>query len=381
MEENYREANLEEEEFSIDWMAILRKLLRRWKFILLVTLIFSVLGVLFALTMKRSYQVTVTLAPEMQNRASGTVTALASMLGGGATLNSSPDALNITLFPQISSSTPFLCSLLDVPVTPYVSMENQVAGVVPDTTTVFLHLLKRDLPLSEKKARKMAEADAKYLYDDSVIDPEDLTPRQGLAVEALRKSINTSVDNKTGVTTIVVTGDDRMIVKQLADTVTQRLQDFVIDYRTQKATADYEYYVELADEAYAKLVKAQAAYAARVDYDRSVILQSVSTARERLQAEANLANQIYSQMAQQRELAKGKIQEMKPVYAVIQPASVPLRPANSRAKVCVIWFFVGFLLSCAWVAFGDVVVKFIKDLFKKEETETVTETTAGTKAS
>jgi uncharacterized protein involved in exopolysaccharide biosynthesis len=125
--------------------------------------------------------------------------------------------------------------------------------------------------------------------------------------------------------------------------------------------------VELADEAYAKLVKAQAAYAARVDYDRSVILQSVSTARERLQAEASLANQIYSQMAQQRELAKGKIQEMKPVYAVVQPASVPLRPANSRAKVCIIWFFVGFCLACAWVAFGDMVIAFFKDLFHPEQ--------------
>ena len=367
MEENYREVNPEDEGMTIDWMGILRKLLRRWKFIFLVTFIFSVLGVVAALTAHRKYQVTVTLAPELQNRANSSLSSLASMLGGAMTLNSSPDALNISLFPQISSSTPFLCSLLDVPVTPYVKREAELAGVSPDTTTVFLHWLGRDKKLSEKQMRKMAEADAKYLYDDSIIQPDDLTPRQGYVVKALSQSVNTTVDNKTGVTTIVVTGDDPMIVKQLADTVTQRLQDFVIDYRTKKATADYEYYVQLADEAYAKLVKAQAAYAARVDYDRSVILQSVNSERQRLQDEANLANQIYSQMAQQRELAKGKIQEMKPVYAVVQPATVPLRSITSRAKICIIWFFVGFLLSCAWVAFGDIVIQFFKDLFKKED--------------
>ena len=367
MEENYREVNPEDEGMTIDWMGILRKLLRRWKFIFLVTFIFSVLGVVAALTAHRKYPVTVTLAPELQNRANSSLSSLASMLGGAMTLNSSPDALNISLFPQISSSTPFLCSLLDVPVTPYVKREAELAGVSPDTTTVFLHWLGRDKKLSEKQMRKMAEADAKYLYDDSIIQPDDLTPRQGYVVKALSQSVNTTVDNKTGVTTIVVTGDDPMIVKQLADTVTQRLQDFVIDYRTKKATADYEYYVQLADEAYAKLVKAQAAYAARVDYDRSVILQSVNSERQRLQDEANLANQIYSQMAQQRELAKGKIQEMKPVYAVVQPATVPLRSITSRAKICIIWFFVGFLLSCAWVAFGDIVIQFFKDLFKKED--------------
>ena len=358
---------MEEEELSIDWLAIIRNLFRRWKFIALITLIFCVLGVMAALLAHRKYQVTVTLAPEMQGRTSSSMSALASMLGGGISLNSSPDALNISLFPEISASTPFLCSLLEVPVTPYVKREAELAGVKPDTTTVFLHWLGRDREMSEKKMRKLAEADAQYLYDDSVIMPDDLTPRQGAVVKALRESIHATVDNKTGVTTITVTGDDRMIVKQLADTVTQRLQDFVIDYRTKKATADYEYYVQLADEAHAKLVKAQAAYAARVDYDRSVILQSVNSERQRLQDEANLANQIYSQMAQQRELAKGKIQEMRPVYAVVQPASVPLRSVTSRAKICIIWFFVGFLLSCFWVAFGEDLWKKGMALVKEEK--------------
>lgn len=367
MEEN--EKYTEEDELTIDWMEILRKLFRRWKFIFLVTFLFSVLGVAAALMADRQYQVKVTLAPELQNRTSGTLSAITSMLGGGASLNSSPDALNISLFPEISASTPFLCSLLEVPVTPYLPREKEVAGVRPDTVTVFVHMLGRDKPLSEKKARKQAEADAEYLYDDSVINPDQLTPRQYKAVKGLNEAINTNVDNKTGVTTISVTLDDPMIAKQLADTVTQRLQDFVIDYRTKKATADYDYYVQLADEAHKKLVKAQAAYAARVDYDRSVILQSVNSERQRLQDEATLANQIYSQMAQQRELAKAKIQEMKPVYAVVQPATVPLKSITSRAKICIIWFFVGFLLSCFWVAFGQDLWKKGREMMKKPAEE------------
>ena len=366
MEEEY--INQVEEESEIDLMAMFAKLLKRWKFIILVTFIFSVIGVLMALRMKREYTVSVTLAPELQNRTSSTVSQLANLMGvGGINMNSSPDALNISLFPEISSSTPFLCSLLEVPVTPYLSRESIVAGKHPDTTTVFLHMLGRDKKLSEKEALKQAKADEEYLYDDSVIDPNQLTPHQYSAVSGLKAAINASVDNKTGVTTITVTLDDPMIAKQLADTVTQRLQDFVIDYRTKKATADYEYYVQLADEAKAKLVKAQAAYAARVDYDRSVILQSVNSERQRLQDEASLANQIYSQMAQQRELAKAKIQEMKPVYAVVQPATVPLKSITSRAKICIIWFFVGFLLSCFWVAFGHDLWKKCWQILKQPE--------------
>ena len=368
MEEKQVVSQIQEED-AFDWIGMLRKILKRWKFIFLVTFIFSVLGVTYAMLMKRTYQVKVVLAPELQNRSSGQLSQLASMLGGSMSMNSSPDALNITMFPEISSSTPFLCSLLEVPVTPFVPKRLEVEqGIKPDTTTVFLHLLGRDKKLSERKARKMAEADAKYLYDDSIIHPDDLTPRQDLAVKKLRSSVAVDVNNKTGVTTINVVLDDPMIVKQLADTVCQRLQDFVTEYRIKKATADYEYYVELADDARRKLVKAQAAYAARVDYDRSVILQSVNSERQRLESEVSLASQIYSQMSQQRELAKAKIQEDRPVYAVMQPASVPLRASNSRAKVCIVFFMVGFILSVVWVAFGeDFLKKTRKELEEEDE--------------
>lgn len=369
MEDN-KQAYYEEDEMAIDWMAILHKLLKRWKFIFLVTFIFSVLGVAYALVMKRTYTVSMTLAPELQNRTNSSLSAIASMLGGASMMaNSTPDALNITLFPEISASTPFLCSFFNMAVTKYVPPEKALEGAVADTTTLYTHLQGRDRHFTERELEKIAKADAEYLYNDSILDPQQLTPRQFEAVKILRESINTSVDNKTGVTTIVVTMDDPMIAKQLSDTVCQRLQDFVTEYRTKKATADYEYYVEMANDAHAKLVRAQNAYAARVDYDRSVILQSVSSARQRLQDEANLANQLYTQMAQQRELAKAKIQEVKPVYAVVQPAYFPNKPSNSRAKVCIIWFFLGGLLSCAWVAFGDKVIQFGKDLQKDPEPE------------
>ena len=151
------------------------------------------------------------------------------------------------------------------------------------------------------------------------------------------------MDNKSGITTVNVTMSDPLIATQLADTVCRRLQEYVVQYRTQKAGVDYEYYKEMSAESYEKMVKAQAAYAASVDYDRSVILQSVNSEKQRLQQEASLAQQLYSQMKQQEELAKAKVQEMKPVYAIIQPATQPLRPSNSRAKTAIGWGFFGFI--------------------------------------
>ena len=348
------------DEMEIDWMGIFTKLLKHWKQIFVICFICGVLGIISALTMTRRYNVTMTLAPEIPNRNSSTLNSLTSMLGlGNATLNPGTDAMNITLFPEICQSTPFLAALLDVPLTSYVSEKQLENGMKPYQTTVYKHLTGED---KEKKGLSKWLASLKKDKDEKpytgVEDPTELPYKQALVVKTLSKNISADVDKKTGVTTISVTMDDRMMAKQLADTVCTRLQVYVSDYRTKKATADYEYYVTLADEAREELVRAQAAYAASVDYDRSVILQSANSEKERLRGEASLANDIYSQMAQQRELARAKIQEEKPVYAVVQPATLPQRAANSRAKRVLIWCFLGGFLSVAWYGFGE-------DFFKK----------------
>ena len=59
----------EEDELEIDWMGILTKLLKSWKKIILIGFIFGVLGIVSALMMTRKWNVTMTLAPEIQREA------------------------------------------------------------------------------------------------------------------------------------------------------------------------------------------------------------------------------------------------------------------------------------------------------------------------
>ena len=107
-----------------------------------------------------------------------------------------------------------------------------------------------------------------------------------------------------------------------------------------------------------------------MDYDRSVILQGAQSERERLREEASLASQIYSQMAQQRELTRAKIQEEKPVYAVVQPAVLPQSPVNSRAKRVLMWGFIGGFLALLWYGFAaDFLKKMVYDVEEKMQEE------------
>ena len=367
----------EEEETPIDWAGMLVKLVRHKWFIIIWTVVFAILGAGFALTQKHKYTVNVTLAPEVEGKStSSSLRGIASMLGMGGIIGNASggvDAVNITLFPEICSSVPFLTDLFPMPVTTYVSEKAYEKGKRPKTTTLFKFISREDEP---KKGLSLWLEDIfgkdKKKEDNSVVNVSRLTKTQAKVVKYLSKAVSASVDNKTGVTKITVTLEDPQIAAAVADTVCQRLQDYVTEYRTKKARKDYDYYIKLSDEAHEALVVAQAAYARSVDFDRSVILQSVSSEKERLRAEAQLAQQVFEQMEQQKAVAKAKYQELKPVFAVIQPATMPLKPSDTSKKVIVLGFMIlGFVLATAWKLFAvDFIAQFKADYkAKKAEAE------------
>lgn len=357
MEENvnFTSPIVDEEEMDIDWAGYAVKFLRNWRFIAVCTFLAAVLGVGVALMQKRTYTVNVTLAPESQSKSGGgSLGGLASLVGlSGANLSGGSDALNITLFPEISQSTLFLTQLFDVEVTPYVSPVQLKKGAKPAVPISLFQYIKdvEDSGLIQRiKDSLFGTPDD---MEPDTLNIAQLSKQQRLVVGALQKAVSADVDKKSGIVTIGVTMDDPWIATTLADTVCTRLQNYVIAYRTKKTQEDLTYYETLAEEAKDKMVKAQAAYARSVDYDRSVILQSVSSAKERLQQEAQLASEIYSQMAQQVEMAKAKLQEEKPVFAVVEAATMPQYPNNSRKKVVLAFMFIGFCLAAGWKLLGE----------------------------
>ena len=77
---------------------------------------------------------------------------------------------------------------------------------------------------------------------------------------------------------------------------------------------------------------AQKKYADYLDSHDNIILQSIRAEQERLQNDMSLAYQVYSQVASQLQVARAKVQEEKPVFAVVEPAVVPLEPSGTSRK-------------------------------------------------
>ena len=350
LQEIEKEKNVEAvEESSIDWQDLLSKAWKGKKFIITVTVVFMFLGLISALTMTRLYTSKVTLVPELGKSTSSSLSSISSMLGlGGMTMGSSADAYHVTVYPEVVASTPFVAKMFDMRVTdPKNGIDTTLIGYLSrerfSIGNVIGYVTKPIFSLFSNKEEETKGNELNLFH---------LTKEQDRIVKTMNKAIQVDVDKKTGETTIQVTMDNPVIAATVADTVCKHLREYIVEYRTRKAREDLENYKKIADESYQRYLKASKAYAYYQDHNRGLILNAVISEGSRLSNELQIASQLYQQMKLQAEMARGKVIDEKPVFAIIQPATVPLLPQNSRAKVLLIWTFVGFVLSCAWVLYG-----------------------------
>lgn len=337
---NYQNPEVQEpenNEITIDWMDILRRIYAIRKTLFKAAGVGVVLGIIIALSIPKQYTVTVTLSPEMGgDKSSG---GLASLLGGGAS-SSSNDALNVTLAPDIVASTPFVLELFNTRV-------QTLNGELDTTLVAYLDEQRTPWWGYIKAAPGMAIGAIKSLFAEKAdtvtkLNPFQLTEKEYQKVEKLRKVIVTNVDKKTAVTTLSVTLQDPKVTAIVADSVVGKLQQYIIDYRIKKAKEDCAYLEELYKERQQEYYQAQSKYAHYFDTNRNIAFQSVRAEQERLQNDMNLAYQVYSQVAQQLQVARAKIQEEKPVFAVVEPATIPLEPSGTSKKMILagVLFFV-----------------------------------------
>ena len=362
--------NQEEEELEIDLMEYARKLWKGRKLLIKVAGIALIMGIIVAYSIPKVYTVNVILSPEASKmgRTSSSLASMASMLGLAGGAGSEANALNLTMTSEIIASTPFILELFDTRV-------QTLDGKTDTTLVAYLATESRPWWNTVKALPSMAIGGIRSLFttpqevEEKPLNPFHLTRKEMGQVGAIRRVISANVE-KSGMTQIEVTLQDPLVAATLADTVVAKIQKYITQYKTSKAKEDCKYWEQLYKERQQQYHKAQEAYAKYVDTNQGVILQSVKIEQERLQNEMNLAFQIFTQVATQLQMSKAKVQEEKPVFAVLEPASVPLIPSGTSTKIILLGFmFLAVTLTSAWLLFGNELWQTIKEGIKGTKTE------------
>ncbi len=364
-EKDFRDDASDEKE--IDLLELAAKLWAQRKKLIIWSVCGAVIGLIVAFSIPKEYTTSVKLAPEANDSkvSGGSLGALASMAGLGST-SSGTDAVYPQLYPDVVSSVPFVTSLFEVvvpldkdggDVTVRQYMEDDIRSPWWSAITGAPFKLLGML-------RGGQEEDA----EGKPVDNFKLSVKENQLVEAITKRVTASVDQKTSVITISVNMQDPMVSAVLADTVVSRLQEYVTAYRTNKARKDLEYAETLNEEAKADYYKAQQKYAEYSDRNQGIAFQSAKITSERLENETSLAFNLYNQTAQQVQKAKAKVQETSPVYTIITPATVPVKPTSPRKPLILVGFtFLAFVACAAWILFGQPLLQQQKEKIRLEK--------------
>lgn len=288
-----------------------------------------ILTYLFMLCIPRYYRCQVSLAPEADGmNMSSSLTSLASSFGLGSALGkmTSQDAISSEIYPDVIQSKNFIAELMTVEV------ETKDGDVKCNYYTYL-----RDKQKSAwwewiaNKVKNWVNPAEKDAYNGTEkLDIFGLTKGQTDIFKAVKGKQKCTIDKKTGIVVIEVEDQDPKVCALMANATCEKLQKFIVDYRTNKARIDYECFKKLceeSEEAYNKSVKKYATFA---DAYHKPVLAQYTTKETTLENEMQANYTLYTAMKSQMQAAQAKLQEATPAFTVIESASIPVKPAGPK---------------------------------------------------
>ena len=347
MEEN-------EKRTAIDYRLVIKKILERKKLFMKTLPVTFVLGCIYTLSIPRFYTTEIKLAPEVENGvAGGALSSIASSFGFDLSEMQTSDAITPLLYTELMEDNGFVAKMFKIHV---VSKDGEIDT---DYYDYLRHHQKSEWWnlaigwLAEQLRSKDAKGTGKEF------DPYYLSKDDDGVMKKIEDDIRFKADKKTGVITISTKAQDPLICKTLADSVKQYLQDFITDYRTNKARVDYEYYRKLAADAKLEYEKKRQQYASFADASTRASLKSVELLLEDMENEMQLKWNAYSTINTQVQAAKAKVQERTPAFTVVKGAAVPVKHAGPKRMITVLLLLI--------LAFIGTTVYILKDIMRSEK--------------
>ena len=285
---------------------------RRW--LLSGIFVGLMLSLLLAFWLPVRYASTIELLPELKaNQAINLqpFRELAELMGHEFDAKGQVEAVRPDLYPDILKSTPFALSVLH--------------------QRVRLRS-KRQLPLYQLLAETAwpFSVDSLTQLPQPTDEPIRLTKPQRELIEDLKSLIKADLNPKTGILLITAHMPEPDVAAQVVQFSANYLQTFVREYRTDKARKNEKFAQKQMEDARRIADKLEQNMLANQDGTRFLSLPSASLLNRRLSSQYAAANALYQELEREHAKAKIQVQDVTPVFKVLEPAQVPDRRSSPR---------------------------------------------------
>ena len=363
MDNNIKQQEVYTEEQEIDIMAIIARLWEKKKFIIKVTAIFAVIGLFVAIFSPKVYTSSCTFVPQTAKRTSSSISSLAALAGINMGNMSSGETLSPLIYPQILDNIDFKKELMYSKIK-FAGYDEPIALIDYYTDPQYakfnlLGTIKKytiGLPgIIIGAIKNSIKEDGDGLdVSQAASDLRSFSEKEFACAKILNSCISMSIEEKKGYLTIVANMGEPQAAAQLCQITFDMLQKYVTEFKISKAKNQQVFIKGRYDETKAQYEDKQKALAQFLDANKVISSAQARTEQERLTAEYNMANAIYSEMAKQLLQADIQVKEDTPILTAVKPVIVPFQKSKpQRAKILFVWCFLGGALGCGFILGRD----------------------------
>jgi len=355
-------------EDEIDLRDLIIPIWRNRKQILLIATVCGILGGIVGFQTPATYTASSTFLPQTAQAGGG----LSGSLGGLASLagiNLSTGAtgggeIPPTMYAKVLASEPFKKRLLDATIWVDGDTISYRDYLQSQTSSGFgLGTIKEyTIGLPGKILGALSE-DKKDGDESTAGGLQALSDDEYKLHNALAGKVTIETDKKEGVVSITVVESDPTVAAEVAKVTEEVLQDWIIEHKIKNAKAQYDFIEKQFDAKQKEFFSIQDQLAGYMDRNQNVLQASYLTRLERLQAEFDLVNTVYSELAKQKEQAAIQLSKDTPTFSILDPVKVPKEKTGPKKSIYVLGaFFVGLIFSAGWFLIKKPVQEFFKGI-------------------
>ena len=349
---------------EIDFRLVVIPLWIARKKIVVIALIFAFIGGIVGFLTPVTYTASSTFLPQTTSsaRADGSLSGLAAL--AGVNLNSTMVGGDIppSMYATVLASEPFRKRILDAKIlvngdsVSYRSyLENQPSSALSTIQDYTIGLPGKLISVFTTNKNEKQKTNIQGL--------QAISNEEYGFLNSVSGKVSIVNDPKIGVIKISVVESDPIIAAQVTKVTEKVLQDWISEHKMKNAKAQYDFLVNQFAEKQKEFFSIQDQLAAYLDRNQNVLSASYLTRLQRLQAEFDLVNSIYSELAKQKEQSAIQLSKDTPTFSVLDPVKVPKERTAPKKSIYVLGsFFIGFIGSAGWFLFRDPVQKFIKGM-------------------
>jgi uncharacterized protein involved in exopolysaccharide biosynthesis len=325
-------------------------------------LVFTLLGVTYALLASEEYTSSAKVVREAQAEGSGGLPsgipsgALSSL---GISLGGAASGLTPAAFPDVLQSREVRLAVVrdtfrfpdaERPVS-YVDYVNRPARPL-DIALKYTLWLPWTLKSALGDVISSSPAPAGRTKDGDLVIP---TEEEDAALENISRKVNTSVDEETGLMTISVTAGGPLLASDLAKRFIDHFTGRVRTIRTEKVQERLQFVERRFQEAEEELETAEDRLAKFLERNQNPTTASLQFRQDRLRRQVGFKEQLYSNLQSQLTQTRLELQRQQPVVTVVEN---PVPPRERSAPKRTLTVVVSLILGLVFGVFGAAIVSY-----------------------